>query len=133
MEKQAKELAKYRYEKAVQCVSSARYIMNIQDYNLVSNRAYYTIFHAMRAVLALEEKDFEKHSAVISYFRKEYVKTQIFPMEASRIIGNAFDSRNESDYRDWCEVSKEDAEFQLQSAEKFLEMISEYLISKGVI
>jgi len=133
MQKQAKDLSKYRYEKAVQCITSASYIMEIQDYNLVSNRAYYAIFHAMRAVLALEEKDFEKHSAVIGYFRKEYIKTQIFPVEASRIIGNAFDSRNESDYRDWCEVSQEDAEFQLQSAKKFLEMTEVYLISKGIL
>lgn len=133
MEKQAKDLSKYRYEKAVQCINSARYIMNIEDYNLVSNRAYYAIFHAMRAILALEEKDFEKHSAVISYFRKEYIKTQVFPMEASRIIGNAFDSRNESDYRDWCEITKEDAELQLQDAEKFLKFAEEFLRFKEII
>ncbi len=133
MEKQAKDLSKYRYEKALQCINSARHVMDIQDYNLVSNRAYYAIFHAMRAVLALEEKDFEKHSAVISYFRKEYIKTQILPVEASRIIGNAFDSRNDSDYSDWYEVSQEDAEIQLQSAEEFLEMVEVFLNSKGVI
>jgi len=133
MEKQAKELSKYRYEKALQCVNSARFIMNIQDYNLVSNRAYYAIFHAMRAVLALEEKDFEKHSAVISFFRKEYIKTQLLPVEASRIIGNAFDSRNDSDYSDWYEITKEDAEVQLQEAEKFLKFIEVFLRSKNVI
>ena len=133
MEKQAKDLSKYRYEKALQCISSARYVMDITDYNLVSNRAYYAIFHAMRAVLALEEKDFEKHSAVISYFRREYVKTQLFPVEASRIIGNAFDLRNESDYRDWCEVSREEAEEQLVAAERFLEMTKSYLDAKDVL
>ena len=84
-------------------------------------------------IILILKKDFEKHSAVISYFRKEYIKTQLFPVEASRIIGNAFDLRNESDYRDWCEVSQEEAEFQLQSAEKFLEMTKEYLDSKDVL
>lgn len=133
MVKQAKDLAKFRYEKALQCVSSARYVMQIEDYNLVSNRAYYAIFHAMRAVLAIEEKDFEKHSAVISYFRKEYIKTKIFPVEASRIIGNAFDMRNDSDYSDWCEVKQEDAEAQLQSAEDFLKMAEKFLTSKGAL
>lgn len=133
MEKQAKDLSKYRYEKALQCISSARYVMQIQDYNLVSNRAYYAIFHAMRAVLALEGKDFEKHSAVISYFRKEYIKTQIFSVEASRIVGNAFDLRNDSDYSDWCEVSQEDAEEQLLAAEQFLAMTKSYLDAKDVL
>lgn len=133
MEKQAKDLSKYRYEKALQCISSARYIMKIQDYNLVANRAYYAVFHAMRAVLALEEKDFEKHSAVMSYFRKEYIKTQVFPVEASRIIGKTFAARNESDYKDWCEIKMEVAEAQLLAAEQFLEMTKSYLDAKEVL
>ena len=39
MEKQANDLSKYRYEEAVQCVNSARYVMGIKDYNLVSNKS----------------------------------------------------------------------------------------------
>ena len=76
MEKQANDLSKYRYEKAVQCVNSARYVMGIKDYNLVSNRAYYAIFHAMRAVLALEEKDFAKVSKVLDGFA-EFFQVEI--------------------------------------------------------
>ena len=60
MDEQAKDLALYRLEKARQCAKSAEYVMQINDYNLVTNRAYYAIFHGMRAVLALERKDFEK-------------------------------------------------------------------------
>jgi len=32
--------------------------MENEDYASANNRAYYSIFHAMRAVLALEQKDF---------------------------------------------------------------------------
>lgn len=133
MEEQAKRLSQYRFDKAMQCVKAAEHVMQINDYNLVSNRAYYAIFHGMRAVLALERKDFEKHSGVIGYFRKEYIKTQIFPVEASAIIGNAFDNRNESDYKDWYNVSQGDAEIQLQAAIDFLEMVKRYLLSKDVL
>lgn len=133
MEELDKNLARYRFEKAQQCILSAEYVMKINDYNLVSNRSYYAIFHGMRAVLALERKDFEKHSGVIGYFRKEYIKTHIIPVEASAIIGNAFDARNESDYKDWYNVDKDDAEIQLQSAIKFLKMIEAYLVDKNVL
>lgn len=133
MEERDKNLARYRFEKAKQCILSAEYIMQINDYNLVSNRSYYAIFHGMRAVLALERKDFEKHSGVIGYFRKEYIKTHIIPVEASAIIGNAFDARNESDYKDWYNVDKEEAEMQLQSSAKFLKMIEKYLVDKNVL
>lgn len=133
MEELDKNLARYRFEKAKQCILSAKCVMQINDYNLVSNRSYYAIFHGMRAVLALERKDFEKHSGVIGYFRKEYIKTHIIPVEASAIIGNAFDARNESDYKDWYNVDKDDAEIQLQSAIKFLKMIEAYLVDKNIL
>lgn len=133
MEKRDRDLARYRFEKAQQCIMAAEYVMKINDYNLVSNRAYYAIFHGMRAVLALERKDFEKHSGVIGYFRKEYIKTHIIPVEASAIIGNAFDARNESDYKDWYDVDKDDAEIQLQLAIKFLKMIETYLMDKNIL
>ena len=112
MDEQAKILSIYRFKKAKQVLNSADMLMNLsEDYNSVVNRCYYAIFHAVRSILALERKDFEKHSAVISYFRREYIKTRLLPVEASDILGDAFNSRNESDYRDFFDVPKEEAEF----------------------
>ena len=39
MDEQAKDLALYRLEKARQCSKSAEYVMQINYYNLVTNRA----------------------------------------------------------------------------------------------
>ena len=111
MDEQAKVLSIYRLKKAKQVLNSADMLMNLsEDYNSVVNRCYYAVFHAVRSILALERKDFEKHSAVISYFRREYIKTRLLPVEASDILGDAFNSRNESDYRDFFDVPKEEAE-----------------------
>ena len=130
MDEQAKALSAYRLEKAEQCLRSAEIILNIgDDNNLVINRSYYAIFHGMRSVLALESKDFEKHSAVISYFRKEYIKTGKIPVEASRIIGSAFNTRNDSDYEDFYEPSDEDAKEQFNDATRFITIIKDYLAS----
>ncbi|WP_405383000.1 HEPN domain-containing protein [Phascolarctobacterium sp.] len=130
MDEQAKALSAYRLEKAEQCLRSAEIILNIgDDNNLVINRSYYAIFHGMRSVLALESKDFEKHSAVISYFRKEYIKTGKIPVEASKIIGSAFNTRNDSDYEDFYEPSDEDAKEQFNDATRFIAIIKDYLTS----
>lgn len=130
MDEQAKALSAYRLEKAEQCLRSAEIILNIgDDNNLVINRSYYAIFHGMRSVLALESKDFEKHSAVISYFRKEYIKTGKIPVEASKIIGSAFNTRNDSDYEDFYEPSDEDAKEQFNDATRFISIIKDYLAS----
>ena len=108
-------------------------LMNMtKDYNSVVNRCYYAIFHSVRSILALERKDFEKHSAVISYFRRMYIKTHIISVDASDILGEAFNSRNESDYKDFFEVSREQAEQQLCNAKRFMEIVEVYLKSQGL-
>lgn len=55
-------------------------------YKNALNRAYYSIFHRMRAVNALDGFDSSKHSGVIVHFNQNYVKEGIFPKETSEII-----------------------------------------------
>ncbi len=98
MENELKELSKYRMQQAKQCIKSAKALVEIEDYKGAANRAYYAVFHAMRSVLALEGRDFSKHSGVSAYFRKEYIKTGIFDVELSDIISMAFVTRSNSDY-----------------------------------
>ena len=81
----------------------------------------------MRAVLALDLFDTNKHSGIISAFRQKYIKTKIFEASFSDIIGNAFRIRNRSDYEDFYIVSKHEAAEQLENAGKFLHAAETYL------
>ncbi len=101
------DYAKYRIEKARKCLETAKNEIQRGDYETATNRSYYAMFHAVRSVLAMDEVDFKRHSGVIGYFRKEYVKTGIFPMEMSDMIGDAFEARSGSDYDDFYAISKE--------------------------
>lgn len=47
------ELAKYRLEKAEKCLEIAKTCMNCDDYESAANRSYYSMFHSVRALLAL--------------------------------------------------------------------------------
>jgi uncharacterized protein (UPF0332 family) len=124
-------MSAYRFEQAEQCLKSAKILIDAQDYKGSANRSYYAIFHAMRAVLTLKNIDFGKHSAVISYFRKEYIKSGIFVVELSDIIEKLFTIRNKCDYDDFYVISKEDVSSQLNSAEYFLEEIRKSLDIKS--
>ena len=53
-EKTAIEYAKYRLEKAKETLNSARILYDNNDLSGANNRAYYSIFYAIRAVLAIE-------------------------------------------------------------------------------
>lgn len=130
MDELHKELSKHRFSQAERSLRSAKLLINNDDYEGAANRAYYAVFHAMRSVLALDEKDFSKHAGVISYFRREYIKSGVFPVEASVIIGDAFDIRSDSDYDDDYNITKEDAERLVNSVEKLLGWISEYLSNR---
>ena len=122
-----KALSIRRMEQAEQCLESAKLLLEADDIKGAANRSYYGIFHAIRAVLALEGKDFAKHSGVISFFRQNYIKTGILDVSLSDIITDAFQVRTECDYNDYYIISKAEVEDQVQNAERFIKTISDYL------
>ena len=122
-------LAIYRMERAKELIDDAKQLYKSGSYKSSNNRAYYAIFHAMRAVLALEEVDFKKHSGVIQYFQREYIKTGIFEKAYSDIIISASEIRNASDYDDFFLASKEETKEQIYNAELFCKALEEYLNS----
>lgn len=130
MDDNAKHLAYHRLENSKQCIISAKKLVEINDYKGAANRSYYAIFHAMRSILALDGIDFSKHSGVSSYFRREYIKTEILPKELSRIILDAFEIRGDSDYDDYYVLSKRDVEEQIDNAKIFYDEIMKYVSSK---
>ena len=123
-------LANARILKAKGCLQDAEMTLIADSLLNSANRSYYCIFHAMRAVLALEEFDSKKHSGVISRFRERYIKTGIFPTEFSDIVGDAFEIRNDSDYEDFYIISKDDVAAQIANAKTFLTAVEEYVNAK---
>jgi uncharacterized protein (UPF0332 family) len=124
------DLSKYRIEAAYEDYHAAVDLLKMGHYKVTNNRAYYAIFHAMRAVLALDGADFKKHSGVIAYFRQNYIKSGIFDSSLSEIINDASFIRNESDYSDFYIATKEEAESLIAYSKIFLQRIKEYIDDK---
>ncbi len=123
----ALELARYRLQKAGEMLESAKRDMTAEDYASANNRAYYCIFHSMRAVLALNGQDYKKHSAVISQFMLLYLKPELLPRKFSNLITNASLIRNRSDYEDFYICSVSDTEALVAGAEELLAEVRAYL------
>lgn len=51
------EYAKYRIERAKEDLDAAKVMFELNCFRVANNRAYYSIFHAMRAVLAFDGYD----------------------------------------------------------------------------
>ena len=123
-------LSRIRLENAKERLSFIPQIINISDYKTAANRAYYAVFSAMRAVLALDGFDSKKHSGVIAEFRRAYIKTGIFDTALSDIISELFSTRSESDYDDFYVISKEKVYEQYENALFFVTEVEKYLINK---
>ena len=132
MEDSVMTMSKYRFECSIEALEDARLLYENERYKNTLNRAYYSIFHAIRAVNALQHFDSSKHSGVIAFFNQNYVKTGIFPKDLSKTIRLASENREKADYLDFFIASKNEAEKQIKRAEGFVEIIKQYLIAEGV-
>lgn len=65
-----------------------------------SSRAYYAVFHALTAILAVRGLSFSSHMQTIGAFNREFVKSGVFPPETTRQLQRLFDNRQTADY-DW--------------------------------
>ena len=127
-----KDLAIYRSSCAVDDLETAKELLDLGKYKQFLNRSYYSIFHSMRAVNALDQFDSKKHSGVIAHFNQHHVKTGEFPREVSRIIRMASDMRENADYEDFFLASRQEAEEQIRNAEIFVKYVMEYLKKRDV-
>lgn len=114
------DLARYRLEKATKILVEAKDNLAQNHYGVSVNRSYYAMFTAARALLAVKEMDSSKHSGVIALFNQHIVKAGLFPKEINKFLARAKGLREDADYGDFVEMSKEDAQTQLNRAKKFV-------------
>ncbi len=125
-----KVLSQARYAHAEECLQAARSLLATENFKSAVNRAYYAIFHAMRAVLAYDDIDMKHHSGIISSFRRLYIKTGALDPQLSVIISQLYDLRTGSDYDDFFEVSRLEVAEQIDNAAFFLREIKRFLDKK---
>jgi uncharacterized protein (UPF0332 family) len=97
------------------------------------NRAYYAMFYALLGLLATKQLGTSKHSAAISLFDREFVKTGLLPRELSRALHLAFERRQSHDYGEMVPITQEIAAANLADARTFVAAIESYLHSSGYL
>lgn len=86
------------YEKALSFLGQAEKIAALDLWDVVVNRLYYAIFHAVSALLIKDGHNVSTHKGTLVMFGQNYVKTGIFPSEASKLYVKLQMMREESDY-----------------------------------
>ena len=126
----SKELSKHRLEQAKENLEEAEALFNIEKFKGANNRAYYSIFHSIKSILALEPIDFKRHKDVQAYFNKNYVNTEIFPKKMGHKIAEASTIREDSDYDDDFIVDRDKTLQQIDTAKEMISLVEKYIESK---
>jgi uncharacterized protein (UPF0332 family) len=121
------DLVKYRLDKAAEDLTVSGTMLSETHFATSINRSYYAMFHATRALLAVDRFDAKKHSSIIGYFNQHYIATGKIPQEYHKMLAKAFTVRNNADYEDFFLVSRTTAQEQHDNAIRFIAMITAYL------
>jgi len=120
-------LAKHRFERAEMTLSEATDELSRKNFRLTVNRAYYSVFYAIRAFLATVSKDSSKHSGVVSLFNQHFIKTGIIPEISFKSIQSLMDLRHEGDYQDFTEITENEANGAVEAANTIIKKLKESL------
>ena len=105
-------LFQYRLKQAEETLSDVEKMLqeNLSPRSII-NRSYYSMFYAILALFLKTDINLKtsKHSGVISIFDKEFVHAGKIDKYYSKILHKAFDARQESDYKEFVELSTKDA------------------------
>lgn len=121
-----RDLILYRLETAETNLKSAVILRDHADFKGSNNRAYYSVFHSITAVHAMDGQSYKRHKDAIANFNYNYVRTGIFPKELGRRIGRAELIRHHSDYDDFYIASKEETDALIQTAQDLLNAVKAY-------
>jgi uncharacterized protein (UPF0332 family) len=110
-------------ESARRSLADARLLHAAGSVRGAVNRAYYAMFYAASALAIAGGQSFSKHSALISYIHREFVKPGILPQEQGRALQKGFEDRTEGDYQDLVKLKPKDAAAMIQAASEFIAVV----------
>jgi uncharacterized protein (UPF0332 family) len=121
------DAARLRLEQARESLKEAKTLQENSLFRGTVNRAYYAMFYAVMALAAQKDYVAGKHSGMIAFFDREFVKTGIFPPAFSRSLHLGFDRRQSSDYGEVWAVDEAEAAAGVEEAAAFVREVEAYL------
>lgn len=115
------------FAKAKQSIEAAELLYKDGYWDFSASRSYYAMFYSLEALFLFRDISFSKHSAVISAFGKEFIKTGILDKKFHKYVLEAFDIRNIGDYGVMNSVFEEQAKELIANSKELLEEIQQFV------
>lgn len=72
---------------------TAQLLLENNRYRACISRAYYAMYHATQALMAVKQLDSKTHKGIIKLFGQSLIKTGELPIELARALSDTYDLR----------------------------------------
>jgi uncharacterized protein (UPF0332 family) len=120
-------LGQSRLAQADEALSAAQILLAQDSLRTAVNRAYYAMFYAVLALLAVRKQETSKHAGAISLFDREFVKPGVFSKNLSQYLHRAFRRRLAADYAVPSTIQQTETQQVFDEAKVFIARIKTYL------
>ena len=115
------------YMKSLILFSQIEVLQNAGFWDNIANRLYYSLFHAVSALLINEGLPVNSHKGAVLLFGQHFIKTQIFDKQYGKLYSQLQAMRERSDYNCYYDVSKEDILPLIEPVKELIDIITNRL------
>jgi uncharacterized protein (UPF0332 family) len=121
------ELIALRLHQAKETIDDVAFLIQNKRLVIAINRIYYGMFYALLALALQYDFKTSKHTQLIGWFNKEFIKTGKIEVRYSKIIQSAFSARTDGDYGIFMEFSCEAVQKMHEEMKEFILEIERFL------
>ena len=105
----------------------AQLLLNEESIRSAESRLYYSVFHAVRALLYSKGFSPKTHKGTISLFGKEILGNNLIDDRFAKLLAKSFSLREKADYEPFFSANEEEVELLIGEAEMFIDEIKSLL------
>ncbi|MBQ6377224.1 MAG: HEPN domain-containing protein [Prevotella sp.] len=104
--------------------------VNNNVWEMAANRLYYSLFHAVSALLITDRHEVGTHRGAVNQFHLYYIKTSIFTKDEGRLYSTLQKLREDGDYNCYIDVEQKDVESNIEPTRQLIQKIKQYIAEK---
>lgn len=107
-------------------------LYKMELWSSAANRLYYSLFHALSALLVFDGYNVKSHRGLMALFGQYYIKSGTFDKEDGRLLSDLVIMRDNADYNCFYEVDEEKLYPYITPTRQLIEKIKSYIKGKDI-
>lgn len=122
-DEERKVIVNMEIEKSEKIFQEFEVLFKMELFSSAANRLYYSLFHALSALLVFDGYNVKSHRGVMALFGQYYIKPGIFEKEDGRVLSDLMIMRDNADYNCFYEADEAKLSPQINPTRQLIEKI----------